>query len=190
MGDAFDQLIGPLLVREGGGAYTNRAADRGGPTRWGVTAETLGKWRGLGRDATADEVRTLTRAEAVAIYRAQYWTAPGYDHVATIAPKVAAELFDTCVNMGRGWGGKWLQRSLNLCNRQGLDWPDLMVDGQIGPKTRDVLTQCVRRRGEALVVKCLNGFQFGRYVEIAEAGGPNNDQEQNFVGWISQRVGF
>jgi lysozyme family protein len=193
--DIFDtKLVNPLLAREGGEKFTNNPSDRGGPTRWGITAKKLGEWRKLGRSATAAEVQALQRAEAVDIYRADFWVNPGFNRVATISEKVAEELFDTGVNMGPGTAGKFFQRSLNLCNRRGADYADVGVDGQIGDKSTQAYQALVRKRGiagaESLIFKCLNGFQFMRYVELAEAGGPNGVQEEFFCGWVSQRIGF
>jgi lysozyme family protein len=45
-------------------------------------------------------MRTMTRADALAIYRSQYFHAPKFDDVFAISPGIAAELFDTGVNMG------------------------------------------------------------------------------------------
>jgi lysozyme family protein len=44
----------------------------------------------------------MTRDQASAIYRAKYWAKPGLYLVAPLSAKVAAELFDTGVNMGTG----------------------------------------------------------------------------------------
>lgn len=192
MSDIFDSFAPGLLQREGGGAYTDRAADKGGPTRWGIDAETLGAWRKLGRPATAAEVQALGQTEALTIYRQRYFVLPGFDRVAAVSPRVAEELLDTGVNMGPQWPSTWLQRSLNLCNRQGADFADVVVDGGVGAKTVQALQALIQRRGvraaEDLMLTCLNGFQFERYVAITEAGGPNGAQEQNFVGWMANRI--
>lgn len=194
MADIFDAFLPALLEREGGATYTNRAADRGGPTRWGVTAVKLGEFRRLGRPATPGEVQQLSRAEACAIYRQDFWIGPGFDRVAGVSGRVAEELLDTGVNMGASVPGRWLQQTLNACNRQGLDYADVDVDGVLGRRTIAALDALLQRRGrrggEDLVLKCLNGLQFGRYWSILTAGGPDGDQEQNFVGWISQRIGL
>ena len=194
MNPPFAAFAPSLLAREGGGTFTDRAADRGGPTRWGIDAATLGAWRRLGRAATSAEVQALGRDEALAILEKIYFTTPGFDQVATVSTRLAAELLDAAVNLGPSWPCGWLQRSLNLCNRQGQDFADVPVSGGVGPLTMAALKALIARRGltpsEDLLLKCLNGFQFGRYVAITEAGGPNSSQEQNFVGWVSQRIGF
>ncbi|MBI1196752.1 MAG: hypothetical protein GC203_02710 [Phenylobacterium sp.] len=146
--DVFDARFLPKLKgREGGAAFTNRPADRGGPTKFGITAETLGKWRRLGRDATADEVRDFTEAEADRIYRAEYYSKPGFDRVAAISPRVAEEYIDTGVNMGPERPSRWLQEALNLENQQGTWWADITEDGDIGPATIRALQALFQRRG-------------------------------------------
>lgn len=183
--DVFDKLIGGLVGREGG--YVNHPNDRGGETIWGITV-AVARANGY-----SGPMRSMTREQAVSIYRRRYWDAPGFAAVASISERIAEELFDTGVNMGvdARIPQKWLQRSLNLCNRQGADYADIAVDGVIGNGTLGALKALFRKRGKApgeeLMLKCLNGFQFGRYVEITEGRVKNEDF---FVGWVSNRVGF
>ena len=63
-----DAIIDGILDAEGR-VYTNRAADRGGPTKFGITIKTLSNWRG--RVADAREVELLSEAEPRSIYRKQ-----------------------------------------------------------------------------------------------------------------------
>lgn len=194
MTDQYAHILGPLKQREGGAKFTNRKADRGGPTRWGVTAETLGKWRKLGRPATAAEVQVLTEAEADAIYLDEFIVRPGFDKVAAVSLRVAEELIDSGVNIGPKRPSEWFQRALNLCNRRGRDYPDIDVDGAIGKGSVGALKALIDKRGqraaEDLILKNLEGFQHAHYVRITEAGGPNSDQEENFCGWVAQRIGL
>lgn len=60
-------IIDDIIRRKGG--FIHHPADRGGPTKYGITAKTLGEWHHLGRTATSDEVSTLTESEAREIYR-------------------------------------------------------------------------------------------------------------------------
>src|SRR3712207_4155846 len=98
-----DQLIDEVIGREGG--YSDNPADRGGATRWGVT-ERVARAHGY-----AGDMRSYPREEAVRVYRRLYWMRPGFDRVAEAAPKVAAELFDTGVNMGPEIAVGFLQRA-------------------------------------------------------------------------------
>lgn len=61
----IDQLIDDVIAREGG--YTNHPADRGGPTRWGIT-QAVARAHGF-----AGDMRVFPRDEAAAIYRRVYW---------------------------------------------------------------------------------------------------------------------
>lgn len=74
-------------------------------------------------------MQVLPRSLAEAIYTKQYWTTPGFDRVAVLAPSIAAELFDCGVNMGPSTGVKFLQRVLNAYNRQQKLYDDIAVDG-------------------------------------------------------------
>lgn len=87
----FAQLIGDLLVREGG--YVNNAADKGGSTKYGITLKTLSMYRG--RTVVASDVRLLGSKEAEDIYEANYFIEPGIDGLPDLLQPVA---FDMAVN--------------------------------------------------------------------------------------------
>jgi lysozyme family protein len=173
-------MLDELLRKEGG--YVDHPDDRGGATNYGIAVAVAREagWTGSMRD--------LPRDLALAIYRRRYWTQPGFDRVAAVMADVAAELFDTGVNMGPGVAAGFLQRSLNALNRRGSDWPDLIVDRQIGPATIDALRCFARLRGAAaqsVLLKALNALQGARYIELAEGRQAN----ESFVfGWLSSRV--
>lgn len=181
MSDAlFDILVSRLITVEGG--YTNNAADRGGETNFGITAAVARE------NGYAGAMKAMTRADAAAIYRAKYWAKPGLYLVAPISEKVAEELFDTGVNMGTGTAGIMLQRVLNVLNDQGKIYPDVTVDGAIGPGTTKALLALSKARParwEAVVLKGLNCLQGARYVELSENRGPN---EAFTFGWLDNRV--
>lgn len=131
----IDILIDEVIAREGG--YSNHPADRGGPTRWGIT-QAVARAHGF-----ADSMCDFPRADAVAIYRARYWDGPKFAFVAELAPRIAAELFDTGVNMGPAVATGFLQRALNALNRNGRDFADLAVDRRIGPHTLATLGEFI-----------------------------------------------
>lgn len=177
----IDELIDDLIEREGG--YANHPADRGGPTNWGIT-EAVARRQGY-----AGEMRTLPRCDAAAIYKRLYWLKPRYDAVAGHAPALAAELFDTGVNMGTGAATGFLQRALNALNREGADYPDLAIDRQIGPATITALHAFLKKRGaggESILLKAVEALQGAQYITIAEA---RPSQEAFVYGWLANRVG-
>lgn len=177
----IEEMIDELIAREGG--YVNHPADRGGPTRWGITLSVARAHGYVG------DMKSLPRAEAVVIYRRIYWQGPGFDRVGERAPKVAGELFDTAVNMGPEAAVSFLQRALNALNRNGRDYADIAVDRRIGPATLGALAGFLKARGaagEAVLVKALDALQGERYVQLAEARPAN---EAFLYGWLAGRIG-
>jgi lysozyme family protein len=113
-------------------------------------------------------------------YKVKFWDYLKLDQVNN--QKIANELFDTSVNMGQGIAALFLQRSLNVSNRNGKDYPDLQLDGAIGPVTINALNNHPRQEQ---VLKLLNTLQGARYISICEA---NPSQEIFMTSWLS-RVG-
>ena len=87
-------LIDEVIARESG--YSHHPADRGGPTNMGIT-QAVARANGY-----AGDMKAMPRSVAEGIYRRLYWDQPGYAFVAEMSGSVAAELFDTGVNMGVG----------------------------------------------------------------------------------------
>ncbi len=175
-----DALIDAVIDREGG--YVNHPADRGGATRWGIT-EAVARAQGY-----VGAMRDLPRDEAVSIYRRLYWQRPAYDQVARRAPLIAAELFDTGVNMGTGTATGFLQRALNALNRAARDYPDIAVDREIGPRTLTALDAFLRVRGaggETVLLRAIEALQGERYIALAER---RPSQETFLYGWLANRI--
>ena len=178
---AINRLIDDVIGREGG--YSNHPADRGGATRWGVT-ESVARAYGYRGD-----MRAFPREEAVAIYHRLYWIKPGFDQVAARAPSVAAELFDTGVNMGPATATGFLKRALNALNRGEADYGDIGTAPIIDAATLTALDGFLAKRGvngEAVLLKALEALQGERYLHLAEARPAN---EAFVYGWLSNRIG-
>ena len=177
-----DRLIDALIEREGG--YVDNRADKSGATCFGIT-EAVARANGY-RGA----MRQLPREEAAAIYRRLYWLRPHFDEVAKRSARVAAELFDTGVNMGPAVAATFLQRALTALNRNGTDYPDLVPDGRIGPRTLEALDTFLRVRarssGERVLLRALEALQGERYLRLAERRPAN---EAFLYGWLANRIG-
>ncbi len=65
----YDDALRRLLKHEGG--YSDHPSDPGGPTNFGITLADVRRY--VKPDATAQDVRGLTLAQAKAIYRTRYW---------------------------------------------------------------------------------------------------------------------
>lgn len=174
--DEFDRVVGIE------GKYSNNPKDSGGPTKFGIT-EAVARANGYN-----DDMQELPLSVARIIYKRQYWDTMKLDAIAAISPAVAAELFDTGVNCGTGVAGKFIQRTVNVLNRQGRDYADITVDGAIGPVTVHQVKAFIDKRGkqgEAALLRALNALQGARYIELAE----KREKDEEFVfGWLLNRV--
>ena len=177
-----DALIGGLIEREGG--YVNHPADKGGPTCFGIT-EAVARAHGF-----AGAMKNLPRDEAAAIYRRLYWLRPRFDQVAKRSSRIAAELFDTGVNMGPAVATTFLQRALTALNRNAKDYTDLTPDGRVGPLTLHALDAFLATRGkkggETVLMRALEALQGERYLRLAERRPAN---EAFLYGWLANRIG-
>ena len=173
-------MIEATIGKEGG--YSNHPADRGGPTRWGITE------RVARRHGYAGDMKVLPREKAVAIYRQEYAIAPGFAAVAEISPVVGEELFDSGVNFGPAVPSIWFQQALNGLNDGGKLYPDIKEDGDVGPGTLAAFRAYRAKRGadaDSVMLKALNALQGARYVELSR-GRPAN--EAFLYGWLRNRV--
>ncbi|WOB24740.1 MULTISPECIES: glycosyl hydrolase 108 family protein [Xanthomonas] len=105
----FDSLIDRVLAHEGG--YVNDPRDPGGETQWGISK----------RQYPQLNIRSLTRAQAIEIYRRDYWQRVQGDKLPAAA---AFQVMDAAVNHGVGTAIRWLQRAVGVAD-----------DGVIGPRT-------------------------------------------------------
>lgn len=120
MNENFDACVAVTLRFEGG--FADNPADPGGATNFGVTLRTLHAWEG--HPVTADDVRAMTRDEAVAILGAKYWNVVRGDDLPL---GVDLMVFDFAVNAGPATSARMLQRCAGLAGHE--------VDGSIGPYT-------------------------------------------------------
>lgn len=177
----IDSLVDAVIDREGD--YNDHPADRGGPTRWGVT-EAVARAHGYRGD-----MRSFPREEAERIYKRIYWVRPGFDRIGDLAPGIAAELFDTGVNMGPAVAVAFLQRALNALNRGARDYADIVPGPRIDDATVDALTAFLARRaphGERVLLKAVEALQGERYLDLAERRPAN---EAFLYGWLANRLG-
>lgn len=111
-----------ILKHEGG--FVNDSRDAGGATNRGVTIGTL---RSLGMDIDGDgdidvaDIKALTEAQAVTIYKRFYWDKVEGDLLPTGLDYAVA---DFAVNSGPRRAAEHLQRALGV-----------RADGHIGPQT-------------------------------------------------------
>ena len=161
-----DAILDDLIHREGG--YVHDPADRGGPTKYGITQRTLQTWRD--QVVTPTDVRRLTRDEARAIYRRRYVDAPGF---ATLPDPLRAQVIDNAVLSGPRQAVKDLQRAIG----------GVTVDGRLGPQTRAAL----RQQGVAGVHARLIQVRASRIGRIVQR---HPEQARFLTGWLTRITAF
>lgn len=167
--------------------YSNNPHDRGGETAWGITIAVA---RANGYTGA---MKDMPRQVAVVIYIQRYWEEPGFDLLAFVDNKIAEELFEAGVNAGPTVPVKWLQRLLNALNQShrptGPTWPEVIVDGVAGRRTRDALSEFITYRGNegrGVMLRALNAMQAAYYLSITESRERN---EEFLYGWLRNRTG-
>jgi lysozyme family protein len=154
----FERCVAEVLRHEGG--FAQHPSDPGGATKYGITRATLSRWRG--RDASVDDVRALTEAEAREIYLARYWNVLRCDELPL---GVDLAVFDWGVNSGPARAARALQRLVGAT-----------VDGVIG---RETIRAALRADSRATIdALCDDRLAWLRGLETWETFG---------VGW-SRRV--
>lgn len=169
-------------IRNESDQFTNNPLDRGGQTKYGVTQAA---WAAAGKPGS---VANCTYDDAVAIYQQTYWFKPKFDLIEPIDVDIANRLFDWGVTSGPTTGVKYLQRILNVLNRNGKDYADITADGYVGPATVAAMRGLVAKRG-ADGIKVLRGMlqshQSVFYFNIAEK---DPSQEAFEFGWQLNRA--
>ncbi len=193
----FEDASRITLAHEGG--YSNYKDDRGGETYSGISRKFHPDWVGwplvdkekMKPGATKPlDVRlaaNLKVQQAIErFYKREYWDRLRLDKCPD--QDIANELFDTAVNQGVKTAAKYLQRCLNLLNRDQRDYADIKVDGMVGPNTIKTLKKALSKgeRWKIGLLKSLNGEQYIRYRVLALF---NSKQEKFFHGWL-KRVTF
>lgn len=180
MNQLFIKLVNEVIEREGG--FVDHPDDSGGATCWGIT-EVLARQHGY-----QGHMRDLSQDQARDIYLREFWLPLKLDDIHELAPTIAGELFDTAVNTGKPVAAGWLQRCLNAFNMKGTTYPDLKVDGQLGPATLNALRTYLtfrKKDGERVLFRALNSLQGAFYISLAE----KREKDESFVfGWLLNRV--
>lgn len=174
-----EAMIRRLMAREGG--YVDLPADRGGPTKWGITLATLEAARQY--PITASDVWGLGEAEAIDVYR-RLW----FDHSRLQLRhwpyrRLAEVTLDAAVmfSLGRAMAVKWVQEAIN--RRFPLMHPELAVDGWAGPKTLEAMTWV---EAEALIAD-VAGARCRKHARVVEA---RLDQVVFLEGWINRATAW
>lgn len=125
---SFDRVFEFIIDEETGGdpngGYNDRPADAGGPTKWGISQ----------RAHPDVDIAALTKEEALAIYRRDYWNKVRADEID--AYEVQLALVDYAVNSGVAKAVVALQNEVTT-----------KVDRVVGPVTLGLTKAAIQYRG-------------------------------------------
>ncbi|GEO81313.1 glycoside hydrolase family 108 protein [Pararhodospirillum oryzae] len=185
----LNRLLLDIVRREGG--FVAHPADTGGPTQWGISlryAQGIGLDLDGDGDTDPDDVRAVTPAQAMALYRRDFYEAPGF---AALPDSLAPVLVDWAVNSGPTRPVLALQRVLNALGQAdptavGGHEP-LVEDGRVGPRTARAARAAVRTLGAALMMNALCDERVA-WLRALVARRPS--QRVFLAGWLARANGF
>ncbi len=185
----FNQVYKRTSILEGG--YANNPSDKGGETYCGIARRFHPDWfgwktvdrikKGAGGELPNNFKIPILEDDVRVFYKRMFWDKIYGDQM--LDEDIAAEVYDTAVNCEISVASRFLQRTLNVLNRNQRDWSDLKVDGMIGPDTIHKLKTAIRRSKIAVIVKILTILRGSYYIDIAER---RNDQEIWIENWIGR----
>jgi len=187
----FDEAYEVTMRAEGG--YSCDPDDAGGETYKGIARRYNGDWEGwmiieAYRDSATFEQDlandSILQNLVKKFYKQKYWDVNLLDEFKS--ELIAKEMFDTGVNMGVSRAAEFLQKSLNLLNKNEKIYDDLVADGKIGNKSMNALKIIMDNGEEKLLYKFLNVFQAMHYIEYMTK---SPTQEKYARGWFN-RVDF
>jgi lysozyme family protein len=153
-------LIGDILVREGGSVVTNDPNDSGGRTEYGISEKA---------NPEAWKTGSVSEATARAIYLKKYVQAPGFDQIPP--GSLQAQLVDFGVVSGPAVAITKLQHILGVAE-----------DGVLGPATLAALSASTLDVNKALVM--------ARVLTIAKLVVAAPKDLKFLVGWTSRALEF
>lgn len=183
----FKEAYKRTMGAEGG--YANNPADKGKETYCGISRRFHPGWSGwnvIDDKKLIKPIRNNTIFSELSdlvekFYFYSYWRIIGGDSITD--RDLAHGMFDTAVNMGTSTAVKFLQRTLNILNNKQRYWPDLTVDGVIGPKTIKCLDTANIMSKSTLVNTTFTIIRGSKYIDILEK---HEDQEVFAASWLSR----
>lgn len=167
--------------------YVDNPFDRGGETFYGIARDKNPDWDGWPLIDTLKKYSYNLKNVSLSIltlrvrefYKDRYWDAIlGYR---IRNQRIANELFEQAINLGKRAAVKNLQESLNLLNRNGKRWEELVMDGIMGSKTLGVLHAGIIQVGSDEVYKLFNTLQGEYYINILRR---DPSQEEFTRSWL------
>lgn len=184
----FKPILDKTLRFEG--LYSRHPSDPGGETYRGISRRYHGTWDGW---KIIDEYKTKSgfpndleqdeklKSEVEDFYLKNFWNKIWGFKISS--ERVAAQLFDTAVNIGIHRAVKILQESLNALNRQEHIYPDIKSDGMFGSITLASLEAFLHSGNASYLTTAMKILRGCYYMNrIKQATG----QEIFLRGWLNR----
>ena len=184
----FGKAYQTTMDHEGG--YAKDADDLGGETYRGIARKFNPGWAGWAKIDKAKRNRgfpssldrdTTLQADVAAFYKQHYWDKFQGDAIPNQA--IAHELFDTGVNLGIARAVEFLQRALNVLNRNEKLYAALVPDGLFGPKSLAAIRAYLKTDSPEMLLKILNVLQGMHYIDFMTK---SPVQEKYARGWFKR----
>lgn len=152
------------------GSFSHHENDSGGATMYGITQGVLSAWRG--KKVSVEDVKKLTKEEALKIYKARYWDV---NRTSDIRSQLIAKiLFDQSVNRGPKTAARILQSACNMVSDKFIN-----PDGVIG----NITIAKVNSLPEIELANMFIQTAQDRYIDIVKI---NKSQLVFLAGWINR----
>lgn len=152
-------VLNAILDREGG--YAHHPLDRGGETAFGISQAAYPEL----------VIKTLTRAQAYAIYEQDYIHRPGLDKITD--PALLAQVADFAIHSGSRTALQHLQRLMGMTE----------IDGIMGPDTLAALQAADPQQLNTELVKA-------RCLYLARLCVATPSQLAFLAGWLTRALSF
>jgi len=174
------------ITKEFEGGYSNDPDDAGGETYKGVARKFNPTWDGWIIIDNTTNIDTLKNNKDLqenveVFYKAMYWDKFQGDLIPN--QEIANELFDNAVNMGVNRSVTFLQKSLNVLNRNQKNYNDIIEDGIFGNNTLKTLHKYLNYDKPNLILKVMNILQGAHYINYMKK---SPSQEKYARGWLSR----
>lgn len=134
--EVFALCVDLIFELEGYDKVVDDEFDSGGLTKWGISQAAFPE----------EDIRSLTKQDAIALYYKHYWKPA---KCGELSPPVALAVFDCAVNQGVGVAARLLQESVGS-----------PADGVVGPNT----LRCAARMEPVETVVKLMTLRTRRYI--------------------------
>lgn len=185
----YKQSYLKIMGYEGG--YSNDEDDIGGQTYKGISMVYHPDWGGWAiidklkkePDFPANLKKNVELNDMVILfYKPKYWDVFRGDDIAFQG--IADEMLDISINLGYKRAVIFLQKALNVLNRNASLYTDITMDGVIGKNTITALDFFMKKDGNAnFIIKILNILQGEHYINRMLE---DPTQEKFCRGWLDR----